>query len=246
MVAIGSFAIVLMLSTLVGDVNISLHLIRSIFLDDIVEQTFALYNNNDRMKRKFDVRTLTDRDVPCYLMFNCTTYIGWCLDWRQICDGIRDCTNGRDEENCVQMELSECDTHNEYRCRNGMCVPKSFILDLTMDCMDFYDEQASQDISQYCSNQSSVDCEDHSCGLADFSCGDGSCFWDLTGYDLLYDELYVECHNQRNSLYLKHIFEKEEKSTLSDDCWWHIWCALGLSCLYESANVTSVCRKGIY
>jgi hypothetical protein len=129
----------------------------SIFLDDIVEQTFALYNNNDRMKRKFDVRTLTDRDVPCYLMFNCTTYIGWRLDWRQICDGIRDCTNGRDEENCVQMELSECDTHNEYRCRNGMCVPKSFMLDLTMDCMDFYDEQVSQDISQYCSNQSSVD-----------------------------------------------------------------------------------------
>jgi hypothetical protein len=59
-------------------------------------------------------------------------------------------------------------------------------------------------------------------------------------------KLYVECHNQRNSLYLKHIFEKEEKSTLSDNCWWHMWCALGLSCLYESANVTSVCREGIY
>ncbi|CAF4990744.1 unnamed protein product, partial [Rotaria sp. Silwood1] len=88
---------------------------------------------------------------------------------------MRDCTNGRDEENCFEMELNECDSQTEYRCRNGMCVPKSFSFDLTMDCMDFYDEQEFRDASANCFTDASVDCEEHTCGLAKFSCGDGSC-----------------------------------------------------------------------
>ncbi|CAF3762519.1 unnamed protein product [Rotaria sp. Silwood1] len=108
-----------------------------------------------------------------------------CLDWRQICDGMRDCTNGRDEENCFEMELNECDSQTEYRCRNGMCVPKSFSFDLTMDCMDFYDEQEFRDASANCFTDASVDCEEHTCGLAKFSCGDGSCLdrrWPETAF----------------------------------------------------------------
>jgi hypothetical protein len=28
-----------------------------------------------------------------------------CLDWREICDGKNDCSNGEDEELCDQLEM---------------------------------------------------------------------------------------------------------------------------------------------
>ena len=216
----------------------------SISLDKIVQRTFAL-NYFDYPHRKYQIRTLTDAILTCYMMINCTTYTDLCLDWRQICDGIRDCTNGHDEEHCLLMELNQCDTRTEYRCRNGMCIPKSFSFDLTMDCMDFYDEQEPQDVSHLCSVLSSVDCEDHSCGLAGFSCGDGSCFQDY-GFSYGGNRVYEECDSQRNSLYIKHMFAYQENTTIDDRCWTHMWCLLGLSCLYEPVNMMSSCSQGVF
>ncbi|CAF1190284.1 unnamed protein product [Adineta ricciae] len=214
--------------------------------DDLIEQTFIRNNIEIPKKRRFDVRRLTEAQMTCYQMSNCTPYVSLCLDWRQICDGIRDCTNGHDEENCLEMELNECDPITEYRCRNGLCIPRSFSFDLTMDCMDFYDEQETHDHSQYCHNESSIDCDDHSCGLAGFSCGDGSCFQDY-GFDKAGKTTeYEECQSQRNSLYIKDIFSFKNDTNLNYTCWQHMWCLLGLSCLYESPNVQSRCQEGIY
>jgi hypothetical protein len=50
------------------------------------------------------------------------------LDWRHICDGIQQCTDGYDEENCDLLEFNECE-ENQYRCINGMCIDEEFWLD---------------------------------------------------------------------------------------------------------------------
>ena len=52
-----------------------------------------------------------------------------CLDWREICDGKIDCLDdGADERNCDELDSNEC-TKDEYRCRNGFCVPNDFFND---------------------------------------------------------------------------------------------------------------------
>jgi hypothetical protein len=36
--------------------------------------------------------------------------------------------DGVDEENCHMIEMNEC-VENEFRCRNGLCVPEEYWLD---------------------------------------------------------------------------------------------------------------------
>jgi hypothetical protein len=50
--------------------------------------------------------TTAEEELTCYLLPNCTTNVSLCLDWRQICDGRLDCTNDRDEDYCLEKELS--------------------------------------------------------------------------------------------------------------------------------------------
>ncbi|XP_035669106.1 low-density lipoprotein receptor-like [Branchiostoma floridae] len=52
----------------------------------------------------------------------------------QACDGVEDCSTGRDEENCDDCAL-ECQT--EF----SSCVPSSWICDEIEDCVDGKDEQ---------------------------------------------------------------------------------------------------------
>jgi hypothetical protein len=59
-----------------------------------------------------------------------------------VCDGDIDCWNGGiDEQHCIQLEMNECQD-NEYRCRNGQCIPNDFLQDnyFTPDCLDTTDE----------------------------------------------------------------------------------------------------------
>lgn len=66
-------------------------------------------------------------DILCYDAPLC--YSGLlCLDWRNICDGEQQCDGGYDELNCDLLEFNECDD-DEYRCRNGMCIPEEYWLD---------------------------------------------------------------------------------------------------------------------
>ena len=75
--------------------------------------------------------------LTCYIGIQCQTNL-FCLDWRQICNGIVDCDYGEDEpfELCLQMELNQCNSEKEFRCKNGLCIPISFAYDIIEDCLD--------------------------------------------------------------------------------------------------------------
>ena len=112
-------------------------------------------------------------DVICYQMLGCDSGV-LCLDWREICDGIQNCLEGNDEENCDLLEMNRCE-ENEYRCVNGMCIPDSFFLDGELDCLDWSDEMSFKK-SEDCFGESvSAECDDHLCPLGHWSCGDGQC-----------------------------------------------------------------------
>jgi len=64
----------------------------------------------------------------CYIHLECIRSPGMrCLDWTDICDGKVDClNNGIDEQHCWQLEINVCQ-NDEYRCYDGLCVPKYFL-----------------------------------------------------------------------------------------------------------------------
>lgn len=65
--------------------------------------------------------------ILCYETLPCNTS-DLCLDWRDICDGVQQCSSGIDEENWDKLEFNECED-DEYRCNNGMCIAEEFWLD---------------------------------------------------------------------------------------------------------------------
>ncbi|CAF1085092.1 unnamed protein product [Adineta steineri] len=196
-----------------------------LYFDIVINKTFS-----NKYKRPFQTLNIKE-DLTCYSLFNCTSLTGLCLDWREICNGRFDCTNGQDEINCSNIEFNECDIQNEYRCRNGMCIPKIFSFDLTIDCLDFDDEQEQHDKSALCYYRSSVDCEEHHCGRLggdSFSCGDGSCSDSLSS-----------CNTDRDDLQLRQLFAYDEDlygNNLTLRCFKYIWCKLEILCLFQSCS----------
>ena len=200
----------------------------------LVEATFG------GKKANRDIRNLTEEnDVTCYLLLNCTTYTGFCLDWRQVCDSRHDCVNGRDEEGCLEKELFNCDEKMEYRCRSGHCIPRTFAFDLTTDCPDWDDEQSSflPEAGNGCATSMFAECEEHACGISRFSCGDGECIKDARSW-----YSYEGCTSRRNILLLKRVYDFHDG--LSKECWLQMICQLGLSCLFEYPTVPNLsCQK---
>ena len=99
------------------------------------------------------------------------------VEWRQICDGIIQCENGIDEHDCDLLELNQCG-EDEYRCRNGMCIPQESSFDGDFDCMDSSDEQELSSLFSLfdgCADQSRYECDERLCRKDQFSCGDGQC-----------------------------------------------------------------------
>ena len=88
---------------------------------------------------EFETLTSLIDEMPCHASFPP-------VEWRQICDGIIQCENAVDELHCDRLELNECDP-DEYRCRNGMCIPKESSFDGIFDCMDSSDEQELPSVS---------------------------------------------------------------------------------------------------
>ncbi|CAF4427039.1 unnamed protein product, partial [Rotaria sp. Silwood2] len=121
------------------------------------------------------------------------------LEWRQICDGIVNCQNAADELDCHLLEFNKCNT-DEFQCRNGMCIPKEFLFDAVLDCMDLSDEQELSDIYQVynrCPKMSTMECDERLCRKDEFSCGDGQCI----KWSSIIDHHHVSCENWRDATY---------------------------------------------
>ncbi|CAF1466123.1 unnamed protein product [Adineta ricciae] len=160
---------------------------------------YRVLEDHLRLKsRTEDVLAITNGS--CYILDECQSTI--CLDWREICDGKWDCTNGVDEHDCYLLEMNQCDNSSEYRCSNGLCIPKGMYLDETPDCMDESDEIINKLTHINCFREArNRECDDFQCAKMQFSCGDGQCL------DLNNDENEV-CRSQRDLLYLSQLKSK--------------------------------------
>jgi hypothetical protein len=160
----------------------------------------------------------------CYEGINCITN-SLCLQWNEICDGKRDCLDGKDEENCSIFELIECNT--EYRCLNGFhCIPKEFSFDFSSDCIDGTDEQYNTDCN---SNSFPFECADIHCGWELFSCGNGECIEFQFNSNDPDDE---HCHNQRDWYYIQNLLIKSE--LINEICWKSVLCLFELDHYFPS------------
>jgi hypothetical protein len=107
--------------------------------------------------------------LTCYTHLKCN-HDSSCLDWSEICDGEINCfDNGADEEHCWQLEINEC-KDNEYRCKNGQCIPQLFYKDdfIFADCIDQSDQQSSDVIGRQdyqLERQQLFKCDDIPCQL---------------------------------------------------------------------------------
>ena len=138
-------------------------------------------------------------DIICYETLECESGM-LCLDWREICDGIQHCLEGKDEENCDLLEMNECDEAEEYRCENGMCIPQEFFLDGDLDCLDWSDEMPFKDSSECTRESVNIECDDHLCPPNLWSCGDGQCISDRLGFQRL--STTTTCASGRNEYFL--------------------------------------------
>ena len=124
-----------------------------------------------------------------------------CLDWSEICDGKIDClSNGIDEKHCWLLEIHQCE-ENEYRCRNGQCIPQAFYRDDShvFDCLDGSDEvRRNTRVYKFCDLAiPSLSCEDLTC-VSTF--------------------LTPSCTQQRTDLLLNAIYSSNDRS-VSEPCW---------------------------
>jgi hypothetical protein len=152
--------------------------------------------------------------LTCYEGIQCHSTI--CLDWRQICDGIFDCEKGEDEpKDCLLLEINQCN-NNEFRCQSGMCIPKTFLIDISYDCVDLTDEKEiySGEFSEtrmfsYKSTRLIFDFSICQSGL--FSCGDGEC--------ATYIDSYPVCNNGRDLFFRRNLYLSSLSNNISFQCW---------------------------
>lgn len=134
-------------------------------LDDLIKRTF-----------QSTISAENSNHVTCYEHLACQTYQR-CLDWRQICDGMNDCIDGSDEKDCWQLEINQCNV-DEYRCRNGQCIPIEFVYDNVYgsDCSDDTDERLDRTPTT-CIGRPLFACEEYTCESRrnSFSCPNDVC-----------------------------------------------------------------------
>ena len=155
-------------------------------------------------------------DVVCYETLQCDSGV-LCLDWREICDGIQDCLEGRDEANCDFLEMNQCED-DEYRCMNGMCIPDQFFLDGEFDCLDWSDEMPFKKSDSCPGESASTECDDHLCPATLWSCGDGECIRDRLIFQRLRNS--VTCQTGRDQYFLCEThFSKRQWTMANGRCY---------------------------
>ncbi|CAF1409983.1 unnamed protein product [Adineta steineri] len=195
----------------------------------IVRKTFA--------DKYFSTPPYVITSLTCYIHLKCDRGgSNICLDWREICDGRIDCIDGGiDEEQCFQLEINECN-ENEYRCRNGLCIPKEFLEDKQFQCLDVSDLLNIDPYPHKGMFPHIFDIEERMCPTTDkqFKCGDGRCVAD-----------HDKCINKRD-LFLYELISMQ--GNLSSICWITMICLTkilnqvnGTSCqqFFKSSNITA-------
>ncbi|CAF1574480.1 unnamed protein product, partial [Adineta steineri] len=181
--------------------------------NQIVEEAF-------RQRTAFSESSEVTVQMPCYVLLEChRNGQSWCLDWREVCNGIVDCFDeGLDEEYCFDMEINECEK-NEYRCHNGLCILSELWEEGEgdADCLDRSDEVSNALYIRSCFQDPTFRCEEHSCRAHEgtFSCGDGLCV-----------NKFEECNNGRHMLLIESM---TAKGNLTDECWIAMVCLSGLA-----------------
>jgi len=98
---------------------------------------------------------------------------GICIPQSWTCDGEADCTNGTDEKDCKDEQISSC-APEEFRCGSGLCIPIAWQCDGEKDCpeADALDEWEHL-------------CKKESCRDGEFRCeSEGACIpegWQCDG-----------------------------------------------------------------
>ena len=160
--------------------------------------------------------------LTCYEGLRCHSTI--CLDWREICDGTSNCENGEDEPNeCLLLETNEC-KNDEYRCVHGECIPTTFLIDFSYDCMDLSDEKyfdRSVDGDPSCYLSPTLLCDFRLDGMPHFSCSDGE--------RLSVDNWDESCNNGRDLFLRRNLFsvsssDNNSSKNISSECWFFMLC----------------------
>ncbi|CAF1031768.1 unnamed protein product [Didymodactylos carnosus] len=173
--------------------------------------------------------------VTCYTDIQCKNNI-LCLDWRQICNGIIDCEEGEDEAGCLELEMNECNAETEFRCKNGMCIPKSFAYDLMYDCHDQSDEQELPFLkTELCFQLANFECEENNIARLQIPCGDGHSISlgnliTSINYDLAkcVSGCMDICKSRRDFIYVKQVFLTSDQN----ECWQAMLCITGFRNLF--------------
>ncbi len=151
--------------------------------------------------------------------------------------GQIDCVDAVDELQCSALELNQCDPNTEFRCRNGLCIPREMSFDNTDDCMDWSDEwypfyeflvgTSGKDI--LCDNQRLLmSCDERVCGQNWFACGDGVCepfIWTRP-----------QCRSKRDVHYVRNILASN-----GSGCWAFAICQLGFQDFFSDELTLKTC-----
>ncbi|CAF3609736.1 unnamed protein product [Rotaria sp. Silwood1] len=187
----------------------------------------------------------------CYRFLKCDRGPGnvSCLDWREVCDGKNDCfNNGIDEKGCFEvMELNECGP-NEFRCRNGLCIPEDFLWEdsLDFDCLDGSDEIYGGQRFDTCYQDPAFRCEERTCRpyLNMVACGDGECVFTQIPTDFVHAHI---CMNARDILLSRALLAHEETPELSKLCWSTMICAMRIYnriySLFDTVRCETICGQ---
>ena len=152
----------------------------------------------------------------CYRHTQCNLGLtSLCIQWSDVCDGFVHCMNGTDEEHCWQLEINECN-ENEFPCRNGLCIPWSFLTDTSYsyDCLD-----GSDKFLEYRNINPTIVGPLYK--LEGVFCGK---LFQNNPTDRL--ECQYECFDHQNNAPNERFFFLDKPETLTGECWSALGCYL--------------------